>query len=282
MSKIEGAKLQDMGFAGFGGFAATQSDGKSLTQVPDDVDRAVVDVASIPRLAFYGTANIARWLTLHPASSSIVTTTLRTGAGPRHSPDTAPDFDRSTMSNKGLDALASIASSSQISERGEANTDNGGDGAMPAAPPAELQSSAAAPTPSLGASLNSLTNSLATTQQLQQLLNVAGISQSLQSTATNMNLLGLHQQQQQQPQPATDPALLLSQLSQIAHLQQMFGRSQQPQGMINSLVSNFGGHNQQEMAAGECPIALAYRGGSTESVPHGAGEGLKKGDSCLT
>jgi hypothetical protein len=193
------------------------------------------------------------------------------------------------MSNKGLEALANIASASQISERGEVSTDNGGDGSKPAAQQAELSSSAAPPTPSLGASLNSLTNSLATTQQLQQLLNVAGISQSLQSTATNMNLLGLHHhqqhqqqhQQQQQPQQSTDPALLLSQLSQIAQLQQMLGRSQQPQGMINPFVSNFGGNNQQEMAAGECRNGFAFAAGTTESVPHGAWRRVEGGRTAV-
>jgi hypothetical protein len=168
----------------------------------------------------------------------------------------------STMSNKGLEALANIASSSQVSERGDANIDNGGNGSKPAAQQAELSNSTApSPPASSLASLNSLTNSLATSQQLQQLLNAAGIGQSLQSTAANMNLLGLHQPQPQPQGGATDPALLLSQLSQIAHLQQMFGRTQQPQGMINSLVSNFsgvqGGHNHQEIAKGECPSRAA-------------------------
>jgi hypothetical protein len=187
------------------------------------------------------------------------------------------------MSSKGLEALANIASSSQISERGEANADCGGDGSKPAAQLAELPSSTAPvpQTPSL-ASLNSFTNSLATTQQLQQLLSVAGISQSLQSTAPNMNLLGLHhhQQPQQQPQqPATDPAFLLSQLSQIAQLQQMLGRSQQPQGMINSLVSSLsgGGINQQEMTTGECRIGFAR---TTEGDPHGAWRRVEGGETA--
>jgi hypothetical protein len=252
---------------------------------------AVVDVASRSRLAFYGTANIDRWLTTLLTSSSIVTTIFakefRSLSFSGHHPRL-----RSTMSNKGLEALANIASASQISERGEVSTDNGGgDGSKPAAQQAELSSSTAPPTPSLGASLNSLTSSLATTQQLQQLLNVAGISQSLQSTANNMNLLGLHhhhhhqqqqqQQQQQQPQQATDPALLLSQLSQIAQLQQMLGRSQQPQGTINPFVSNYGGNNQQEMAAGECRKGFAFAADSTESVPHGAWRRVEGGRTAV-
>jgi hypothetical protein len=165
------------------------------------------------------------------------------------------------MSNKNLEALADLASASSPEVNGrDANVaDTSSENPVPT--PRVSGSCNNPPTPADAlAALNSLASSLNTTQQLQQLLSVAALGRNLQAPSGNLNLLGLqHQLQQSQPtQP--DPSLLLSQL---AHLQQLLGRTQQASVVNNGLVSSYGSvqgnHNQPEVAQGKRPYDCQFR-----------------------
>jgi hypothetical protein len=119
------------------------------------------------------------------------------------------------MNNKGLEALANLASASTTQA-------NDGNIATPASINERAAQAALSDNPlqpqansAQAVSLNSLS-----TQQLQQLLNATGIGNTAHNilNAANLNMLGL-QQPVQQPQPET------SLLSQLAYLQQMLGRA---------------------------------------------------------
>jgi hypothetical protein len=165
------------------------------------------------------------------------------------------------MSNKKLEALANLASasSSQIDGHDANVTDSNSDKPVPT--PRESGNGNNPPGPANPlAALNSIASSLTTTQQLQQLLSVAGIGHNLQAPSANLNLLGLQQQLQQQQPAQPDPTLLLSQL---AHLQQILGRTQQASGINNTFVSSYGSvqgnQNQQEAIQGTKPHGLESR-----------------------